>query len=163
MNTTTSTVKKAISAILASMILLGVMGTAASAADRIENLTTTYPQVYQTGVKAQGSSGGTVTLSTSRTHSHTISGSIGISVSVVQASIGYEYNISETVTYSYSRSATSSAYCYYIYAYDNFRRDNFKWIDDIWLLPDITGWATTQDHRSVSYRTGSYVKPSTGC
>jgi hypothetical protein len=158
-----STAIKAISTLIASAILIGIMSTGASAADRIENLTTTYPKIYQTAVVAQGSSGGTVTLSTTRSHSHTISGSIGISVSVVQASIGYDYSISESVTYSYSRSATNSAYCYRITAHDNFRRDNFKWIDDIWLLPDRTGWATTQDHRSISYSTSTYVKPSSGC
>lgn len=149
--------------VLVALISFGIMAPAALAADRIENRVTTYPKTYYTAVKAQGSSGATVTLSTSRSVSHTVSGSIGISVSVVSASIGYSYNTSESVTYSYSRSAPLSSRCYKISAYDNFRRDSFKWIKDVFLLPDITGNAVTQDHLSVSYTTSDYAKPASGC
>jgi len=154
---------KTIALVLTVLVAFGAMAPAAFAADRIENKVTSYPKTYFTAVKAQGSSGAKVTLSTTREVSHTVSGSIGISVSVVTASIGYAYNTSESVTYSYSRSAPLSSRCYRINAYDNFRRDSFKWIEDIPLLPDRVGNSITQDHLSVSYTTSDYAKPSSGC
>ena len=155
--------RRAVAAALGGILASAAFATPALAADRIENRVTTYPREYVTGVNVQGGSGATAGLSLSRTHSHTVSGSIGISVSVVTASIGYSYSASETATYSYSLKAPSSTTCYNVSAYDNFRRDSFKWIDDISWAPDISGKAVTQDHRSVSYNTAQRPKPSWGC
>jgi hypothetical protein len=155
--------KSALGLAISAATVMGVAVVPAHAASRIENLSTSWPRIVHTAVVGQGSGGGSITLSTSRSVSHTISGSIGISVSIVEASIGYSYAESETVTYSYTTAAPLSSRCYKITAYDDFRRDSFKWIKDVSGWFDSSGNAITRDHRQVYYETGNYAKPAWGC